>query len=123
MALHFKIEPLLGHKYSTTIFDSINQLLGTNLKGYMTATYPAYGNKNRINFKFKEANEILLFGKDWINSVSFKTYNNPDALECPRKTIHLFLKENGYYVYKGKYLFDKRVDNVIYLKTWCPKGL
>lgn len=86
----------------------------------MTATYPAYGKKDRINSKFKEANEILLFGKYWINDVSFKTNNNPDALEGSKRTIHLFLRENGYYVYKGKYLFDKRVDDVIYLKIMIP---
>lgn len=36
MALNFKTEPLLGRKYSATICGSINQLLGTNFKGYMT---------------------------------------------------------------------------------------
>lgn len=118
MALHFKIKPIIGNKYSRTIYDSINQLLGLNLEGWMTATYPAYGNKNGINAKFKEANEILLFGKDWINSVSFKTHNKPDALEGSNRVIHLFIKENGYYFYRGRYVFDKRLDDVIYLKKY-----
>lgn len=121
MALHFKTAPLLGHKYSTTIYESINQLLGLNLKGYMTATYPAYGNKSNIYPKFKKADEILLFGNperfNWIDGVRFKTNNNPDALEGSKRIIHLFLKDNGYFVYKGKFQFNKRVDDVIYLKN------
>ena len=62
MALHFQKDPLLGHMYSKTIYGSINQLLGTNLEGWMTATYPAYGNKSNIYTKFRETDEILLFG-------------------------------------------------------------
>lgn len=122
MALHFKNEPLLGRKYSKTIYGSINQLLGTTLKGFMTATYPAYGNKDSIYLKFQEADEILLFGDpkrfDWKDEKSFKTNNKPDALEGSERIIHLFLKDNGYYVYKGKYQFEKRVDDIIYLKKW-----
>jgi len=121
MALNFKIEPLLGHKYSTTIYGSINRLLGTNLKRYMTATYPAYGNKFKVYPKFREADEILLFGNprtfDWKDGFSFKTNNKPDALEGSERIIHLFLKDNGYFDYKGKYQFDKRVDDVIHLKN------
>lgn len=116
---------MIGHKYSTTIFDSINQLLGTDYKGFMTATYPAYGNKNGIYLKFKEANEILLFGNPdtciWRDEVSFVTKNKPDALEGSQRIIHLFLKECGYYVWIGKHQFDKRDDDIIYLKTWEPK--
>ncbi len=120
MAINFKDVPVLGQRYAKSIYGSINQLLGTNLEGWMTATYPAYGNKNGTYLNFKKADEVLLFGNplrfNWIDNDKFVTKNNPDALEGSTRIIHLFLFDSGYHVYKGKFQFDKKINNIIYLK-------
>lgn len=122
MALYFLKKPEIWKSYSKTLFETINQLLGTDLKAYRTGTYPAWGKKGNINPNFKVANEILLLGNPdrfrWDDETSFKTDNTPDALEVGivTRTIHLFLKKNGYYVYQGKYQFYKRKNDKIILK-------
>jgi len=121
MALNFVKKPEIWKSYSKALFETINQLLGKDLKAYRTATYPAWGKKGNIYPNFKVANEILLLGNPgkfrW-DDISFKTDNTPDALEVGivTRTIHLFLKKNGYYVYQGKFQFNKRINDIIILK-------